>query len=111
MAIRSPSNRTSRAWSQGRRAAALGNLRPLLLEGGDPFLEGREARLRTARIAQPQRDTRSREQVAQLGVGKLIQQVRQELPPGFADRRIVERAGQRLRQVAHASRVTLPDWR
>src|SRR5688572_30225767 len=55
-------------------------------------------------------DARRLEHVAELRVRKPLQQARQKFAAVLADHRILERTGQRLRQVADAPRVFLPYW-
>src|SRR5688572_8172823 len=93
-------SQTIRSMSNKSGAAAIDDLGALLLEGVHPFLDGGEARARLARIARAQRHAGDVEQVVDLLVGELRQQAGQEGTPLFADRRVIQRTGERFRQVA-----------
>jgi hypothetical protein len=54
------------------------------------------------------RETGHIKQIVQLCVGKLDEQIREERPSGFADDRIIKRAGDRAWQVADAVAALLP---
>ena len=78
-------------------ACRVDDLIALLLEGTHPLLDCR--RLSPARALGKARNF---EQVVKLRVGELDQQVSKKFAPGFADVRMVERAGVRAREIADA---------
>src|SRR5688572_11133677 len=69
------------------RAAAIDDLGALTLEELRPFLHGRLARLRLARVPEAQRDARHLEQRDDLIVGELHEQAGKECAARFADLR------------------------
>src|SRR5436190_6184790 len=82
----------------------------LLFERVYPFVN-RGRRLRTPGLAAAAFDMSDGEEVAQLSVGQLIEQPRQERSAFLADFRIAERAGTRLRQMPDAFLFIAPDRR
>src|SRR5438094_8287239 len=98
-------------WGPIRLAVAIDDLIALRLEGRDPFIDRGVAGVDIRRVAKPQLDPGGFEQTVKLFVGQLNEQVGEELPPLLTDRRIDERAGQRLREVRHTPASVLPDRR
>src|ERR1700726_3175815 len=70
------------------RAGRVDDLGALLLEGADPLVDGRRAS-----AARPFGSACDVKQVVQLRVGELDEQIGEEFAAGFADMRMVERAG------------------
>src|SRR5687767_5328652 len=84
----------------------LDDLIALFLEHAYPV---RRRRLATVNFVVAPIDARGGEQVEQLFIGQQAQTIREELPPRFADRRMLERADDRFGEIALAGRSVLPD--